>query len=210
MAPAKKPSVWFSKVFVDSTLLKGFGSDVHEHDRVRAVDAMRRNVLGEDLPSERFAKEFWYEYPDKKIRKVPDFAMIGGYWVVSNEMKQVLEQFDLGKTTFYPTKLYEHDRKTEVAGTHYCINFAEVKDSFLPEHSPEVKKPYDSVDYYNLEAWMEEGLVAVSGDTFGGVDLWLEKNLRQALFFSDRLVSALKKAKLTRRLSLRKCTVVDG
>ena len=134
--------------------------------------------------------------------------MIGGYWVVSQEMKDVFEQFDLGKTSFYPTKLYEHNRKTEVAGTHYCINFAEVKNSFLPQHSPEVKKPYASVDYYNLEGWMDEGMVAVSGDALDGVDLWLEGSLRQSLFFSDRLVSALKDAKLTRRLSLRKCKIV--
>lgn len=66
-------------------------------------------------------------YPDGKIRKVTDFAMIGGYCVASNEMEHVLEQFELGRTVLFPPKLYEHDRKVEVAGTHFCIDFFELK-----------------------------------------------------------------------------------
>ena len=206
--PQKTPVAWYSNIFSDSTLMKGFKCVAFENDTDRAVDAVRRNKLGEPLPEDRFPAELWFEYPDKKIRKVPDIVMAGGFWVVSEELKAVLEQFDLGQTSFYPTKLYENDRKTAVAGVHYCINFGATKRCFLPEHSPKINKAGKSVDYYWANVYIDHGTISMSTDALEGADLWIEENLRRAVFLSDRLVARLKQEKLSRRFGLRKCQLI--
>lgn len=42
-----------------------------------------------------------------------------------------------------------------------------------------------------------------------GPDVWIDPTLLHPIFFSDRLVQALRAAKVTRTIRLRSCRVVD-
>jgi hypothetical protein len=73
--------VWVSRAPKDSTLIKGFASDILIADRKRTIDAMERNEAGEALPPERFPKEMYRDLGER-ARKLPDLANAGGFWTV--------------------------------------------------------------------------------------------------------------------------------
>jgi hypothetical protein len=158
------------------------------------------------LAADCFPAAFWGEYPDKTYKKPPHFSLTGGSPVVSNEVMQVMQQFDLGQTSFYPTKLFHHDRTTPIEGSYYCINFGETKTSCMPEESQEIEK-FDA-RFWTIPSYAKDSDIAVSQSALEGVDFWVDTRIRKSLFFSDRLAKALKAAKLTRTFGLRKCRVV--
>jgi len=203
-----KEMVWVSRVLYDSTLFKGFESDVHlENDRY-AVDAMRRNKKGEPLAAERFPKELYGKYPDKKIKKLPDISLSGGFLLISKPCAEVLRAFNLGKTSLYQTTVYEHDRKTHVEGDYFCLSIGETKKCVDLEQSPNAQKNPYGADVWSLAGNPKDDDIAVSANALDGVDLWMDPLLDRAIFLSDHLVRALKEANLTSRFGLRKCRII--
>ncbi len=61
--------------------------------------------------------------------------LAAGAVVVSAACADILRQFDLGHSSLYPIKLFQHDRGTPVEGEYFCLNIGERKDAFLPELS---------------------------------------------------------------------------
>jgi hypothetical protein len=205
--------VWVSRAPMDSTLVKGFTSDLLIADRRTAVDAMERSQAGEALPPERFPREMYVADPGKKIRKLPDLANAGGFWTVSAAVAGTLRTVDLGRTSLYPTKAFRYDRKTPLEGAYFCLNFGERKTAFLPEQSPRAaKNPYDKVDSGDrtLPLVPRDGDIAVDRTALAGSDLWVDPLLRDAFFLSDRLVRALEAARLASRFGLFRCRVVPA
>jgi len=203
----KNKVIWVSRVMCDSTLIKSFESNYALEDANSAVDAMRRNKVGEPLPVDRFPTELYGAYPDKRMKRQPDIFMAGGYWAVSAEVATVLRQFSLGRTSLYPTRLFQHDRKTPVEGEYFCLNFGEVKTTVLREKSHAIEGSYTGGAPYWLDGDVKDNQIAMSSAGAAGVDIWLDSEIRNAVFLSDALVQALKAAKLTRRFGLRKCVV---
>ena len=199
--------VWISRMMQDSTLMKGFESDYHLRDPEAAVDAMRKNKAGVPLPSERFPKELFPLRSGKVYKKMPEIFTGGGYWIVSSEMAEVLRQFDLGQTSFYPTELLQYDRKRRIEGEYFCLNFGETKSVFVPEES-EAKHVNPDRGWWHPPSALEDDVIAVTSGATEGVDLWLDERLKMLVFFSAPLVEALRAAKLTRRLKLKTCRVI--
>jgi hypothetical protein len=199
--------VWVSGAPKDSTLVKGFDNDLRVADR---MDAVKRNDAGEALPPERFPKEF-YRKSHEKAQKLPDLANSGGFWLVSAAVADVLRSGNLGRTSLYPTQVFRNRKKTPLEGAYFCLNFGEQKRAFLPELSPLAERNwYDKIDrgYRYLPSLPKDGDIAVDRTARDGPDLWVDPLLRDGFFLSDRLVRALRAAKLTRRLSLRRCRVI--
>ncbi|WP_107498259.1 DUF1629 domain-containing protein [Thalassobius sp. I31.1] len=204
----QKPQVWVSRIMCDTTLIKGIDHNTYFEDKDAAVDAMRRNEAGEPLPADRFPSEMYAEYPDKRLKKMPDIFNAGGYWAVSVEVAAVLRQFNLGHTSLYPTRLFQHDRKTPVEGNYFCLNFGEVKSALVPEKSPAAEIPRYG-GKRDLSPSVEDGGLTLTRQACAVPDLWIDTELTNAVFLSDALVQALKAAKLTRRFGLRTCAVLD-
>lgn len=205
-----KPKIWVSRVFVDSTRIKGFDSDISIENMQLAVDAMQKSKKGEPLGPERFPKEMYGKYPDKKHRSILGIFMANGFWTVSAECAEVLQNFNLGKTRLYPVKLFQHDRKTPVEGDYFCVSFGETKEAVLVDQSPSVRENSYTPGLFRLFPDVAEYGVKVTPDALKGCDLWVDSRLDGGLFLSDRLVQALKAAKLTRFFGLRKCEIIPG
>lgn len=66
--------IWISDAMVSTSCIKGFDQDNYLKDNDLAVDAMKRNNVGEPLPENRFPKDMYAEYKDKK-EKNPTCSM---------------------------------------------------------------------------------------------------------------------------------------
>lgn len=193
---------------VGTASIKGFEADVVLRDMERAVDAMRRNRLGEPQPEACFPKEMFAKYKDKKEKKQPDLFMAGGFWTVSFYCAAVLRQFNLGKGNLYPVKLLQHDRTTPVEGAYFCLNFGAQKTAVLTDQSSRIDKPYEKHDIWEPPMAMQDKDIAVSSNALEGPDIWMDTRLRRAFFVSDSLAQALRAAKVSRPFKLRKCIVI--
>lgn len=207
MVSDAKQAVWLSAVMTDPSLNKYAVPDVFEDDAEIALDTITRNLRGEKLAPEKFPTEAYAKYPDKKIKSLPDICSLWGFWTFSSACAEVFSNFDLGATKLHPIKIFEHDRSTPISGEYFTINFAETKSSFLPEESRVRKSDPDNPD---SNIWlpcydMEKEDIAVDASALSGSDLWIDARFLNGFFMSDRLVRALKVAKLTRRFNLHRC-----
>jgi len=173
------------------------------------ADTVKRNEEGEPMPAERFPKELYGKYTGGKVRKLPDLCNAGGFWVVSAPLAEVLGRFDLGQGSLYPVEVFQIDRRTPVEGEYYCINFGNRKASFQADQSPRAQRIYPEQDLWELDLAPEDDDIALSEAALQGPDIWVEApRFRSAFFISDRLVQALRDAKLTRWLCLYRCRII--
>ncbi len=193
---------------VGTASIKGFDQDNYLENNELAVDAMKRNNAGEALPANRFPKEMYAEYKDKKEKKQPDLFNAGGTWTVSSACAAVLRQFDLGDGNLYPVKLFQHDRATPVEGEYYCLNFGNQKAAVLTDQSPNIDRPYENQEVYQPPLVMKDKDIAVSAIALDGPDIWIDTKMRRAFFVSDPLAQALRAAKVSRPFKLRECIVL--
>jgi len=206
---SKQGGVWVSGAMMDSSLIKGFKTDIEEVNLHLTADAQTRQDRAEPLPAERYP-QVMTRNRDQKIGRLPDFCNAGAFWTLSGAFADVLRQFNLGQTRLYPVQVFQFDRKTPVEGEYFTLAFGETKDTLLPEVSrlrrPSYSSP-DALEWKLIIGGYKDGDVVLAPAALDGVDLWMESKLRSAFLLSDALVTALKAAKLTRRLSLRRCTV---
>ncbi|MEM7320163.1 MAG: DUF1629 domain-containing protein [Pseudomonadota bacterium] len=205
---ANKPMIWISYSVKDPSCLKGFNSDLWPEDRKRTVDAVIRNNEGEPLGQEYFPKQMYAKYRDKYVKKPPDLYCAGSYWCVSTACAEVLRRFDLGQGSLYPVRLFQHNRTKPVEGDYLCLNFGNQKTAVLTDQSRRIRKPYKNHNIWQPPLALHDNDIAVSADALSGPDIWIDTQVRDAFFLSDALVQALRKAKVSRRFMLRKCTVL--
>ncbi|MDX8500901.1 hypothetical protein RFM99_21125 [Mesorhizobium sp. VK4C] len=205
MTQSQDARVWASRAFMDSTRIKAFTADPLPTGMDLGQMA-EMNEAGERMSAEHFPKQIFAEYPDKKEGRQPDLFLAAGAVVVSAACANVLRQFDLGQSSLYPIKLFQHDRRTPVEGEYFCLNIGERKDAFLPDHSPLVRVLGDKS--MKMRPYLEDGDVAVSPAALEGPDLWVSPPLIRIFFLSDRLTQALRTAKMAKVFGFRACRVV--
>jgi len=203
--------VWVSLMMKDSTLFKRLSADIVLNDKWNAIDASERHEKGEWLPAERFPKEIYGMFYDRKEKKLPGIFYGNGFWCVSAACAEVLLRFDLGKGGIYPVKLLQHDRVTPIEGEYFCLNFGAHKTAFLRELTTGgLYIPQHQGSVVWLSSPVDDFSIAVSENALEGPDLWMDPGLGKAIFFSDRLVGALKAANMSRRFRFRKCRIVEA
>jgi Immunity protein family (Imm11) len=131
----------------------------------------------------------------------------GGVWIASAPFAEVLKKHDLGRNQLAKVTLLKTDGKTPIEGEYYCLAFAEFKDTFDLEESKELKEW--TKDSWSLTLAPKNDQVALRRSALSGPDLWFEKRFAKAFFLSDRLLTALRDAKVTRTLSPYRCRIVD-
>ena len=211
---------WVSNVMNDPRQMRAITTDLNESDSKKAISIERRNDAGESLKEADFPKVI---LPGKNkkgpFKRMPDLFKAGCYWVVSSRVADVLCQFNLGGGGLYPVKVFQKDRTTRVDGDFYCINFGNVKRAFILDASSRGIRPgpderigegrYAPM-YYKLPFVPVDDEVAVSTIALQGPDIWVDPMLFSTFFVSDRLRSALKKARLDGAFQLFRCRVADG
>ncbi|MCV9963343.1 hypothetical protein OIU34_15660 [Pararhizobium sp. BT-229] len=192
---------------MDSSRIKGFTADPLPTGMDLGQMA-ELNQAGERMSAEHFPKEIFAEYPDKKEKKQADLVLAAGAVVVSAACADVLRQFDLGHSSLYPIRLFQHDRKTPVEGEYFCLNIGERKDTFLREHSQRVLEY--GIGGFRMRPSLQDDDVAVSPISLERPDLWVSPPLKRIFFLSDRLTQALRAAKMSRVFGFRACRIVEA
>lgn len=202
-------NIWVSVVMMRSSLTRGFIGDIRLTELEKATNTAKRNSAGEALSADCFPKEIYYMYSDRLETKLPDICMAAG-WVVSEAVADVLRQFDMGKGALYPVKVFQHDRKRLVEGTYFHLNYGNTKEAVLLEKTIGARKsPYPSGDQRrSFIGLINDGDIAIRAAALDGPDIWLDPQIQKTFFLSDRLVQALKKAKLARCFKLSRCKIV--
>jgi hypothetical protein len=121
---------------------------------------------------------------------------------------EVLKRFDLGRTAFPPVDIFEHDRKTQVAGTWFFLDIAEQKKALLPERSENLKTSGRRGIWSTLLINANDQ-IAVRSTAQTGPDLWIDPAINTGVFLNGALVEALRAGKFTRQMELKRCRVVQ-
>jgi len=164
-------------------------------------------MAGEPLGPECFPEDIWVApHADRGYAKLPDLFFAGSHWAVSKGAAEVMRQFDLGGGAVYPVGVFGKDRRTPIGEGWFCLNFGNQKQAFVPELTPKARQ-ISGRQWYQLSPTMKDGGVTVTNVALSGADIWIDPQVVDAFFLSDRLARALKKAKAAREFFLVKCCV---
>lgn len=173
----------------------------------QASQAWRR---GEILTDEQVG-DVWH-YNSKPEYDTAPFISGGGWPLVSETVKNVLEQFDLGTTAFHPLRLMDStETYLATAEPYYLLNVGNKRSMgnyavLGPEG--DVRAPLSNRygKTYLPRTNQEKELVVVP-EALGGPDIWLDPIVPKLLFLSDRLASGLKSNGLDKGWGLVRCPV---
>ncbi|HID37627.1 MAG TPA: hypothetical protein EYP39_09700 [Ghiorsea sp.] len=205
----KKDIVWVSAAPMGGYIAKPFDNTIRMNDVSVSMELTKQNSAGISLPRESFPEEIYGLYSDKHFKKLPDLFNTHGYWVVSAATAEVLQRFDLGDGGLYPVKAFQHNRTKRIEGEYFCWNFGNVKKTYLPEESNNMRYPFGSDTRCTLGYARKDGDVVLTPEALILPDVWVEQNIESAFFLSDPLVQALRAAKVTRNFALKKCSIVE-
>ncbi len=171
------------------------------------IDCGRRNENGESLGPECFPHEIYgAPHAAEKDYRLPDLFFAGSYWAASKAAADLLRQFNLGGGGFHPVKVLKNDRQTQIKGEWFCLNFGNRKEALLPDVSRNLR-PGSGGKQWRMPFVPKDGDVAVAPAALEGPDIWIDPKARSAFFVSDRLGTAIGKARL-KGFFLSKCRVI--
>ena len=220
--------VWISGILGDSRVgdkpgirEKYFGHDWPKPTHIllpvppsEIMDIIRRHANGETLVREEFP-EAAYIFSEKHFARVKDFFYVGGFVAVKDKLAIILSEMDLGAGGLIPFPIYLDDKETRADGPFYFLNFGAWKGAFLPRESNQsfVRQmgslEEDGVELWDAEAGYGDGDIAVSPAALEGADIWIESTLWSKIFMSERLVDAIRDAKIKIDFRLHACRIVE-
>ncbi len=146
---------------------------------------------------------------ERKKESLPDIftgALVLIY--VSEEMRDLLMQFDLGRTRFHEVPLREFDQRTPYSRRRwFLMHILENRKTFLPDLSTGLREVGITGEVWQA---IPEGKnkLAVDPKAAENLDLWLDRTILSRVFVSDRLKAAIKASDLSARwLGFRACKV---
>jgi hypothetical protein len=200
--------VWVSRAMVHASNQRPFRNDLAERDHDRLLEIGRANCLGERMAPDDFPKLiFGAPHARETNYHVPDLFFAYGFWIVSKATADVMRQVDLGGAQLVPVPVLKKDRQTPIGGEWLCINFGNAKHAVVPDKSETIRM--GPQDRYNLPVTTKDDDVAVSSDALQPPDIWVDPQLWDNFFVSDRLRGALRKAKADKGFMLVRCRVVS-
>ena len=201
--------VFVSTAMTQSEARQSITNPILLMDNHSSIDFDKRNASGEPLGPEFFPSEAW-AVPDANEREykvLPNLFYGGGFWFVSAKAATVLRAHELGNGALYPVNVYDKDRETPLGDGWFCINFGNRKSAFLIEHAQRTRPQVGGKS--PVFATLKDDEFAVSTAALAGPDVWVDPQLWDSIFFSERLGKALKKAKAAHGFYLRTCRVID-
>jgi hypothetical protein len=170
------------------------------------------NLQGDVVPSRFIPKTIRaQEARTPKLGEVN--LMVNNFLVVGPRVAAVLQSCDMGQGALQPIAVQDY-KGNLISDGEYCFwNIGNKLTHFLPEESIDVRKSNYGNEkpgehLYSPSVKPEHDSLAFSRDCLNGPDVWREKYLRKGTVLSDRLVQALKKAKLEKYFLPIRCRVV--
>jgi hypothetical protein len=191
-----------------------FGDAVPEPERLeRSGRIAQENLIGRPVPQG--------DYPCRTIatrnpRKGGAHLVVieNRNVLVSDAVAEILQRFDLGAGGTYPTQIVRRDRQRKLHDLGYRMHYWNIgnsKNTLLPERSQGIRtvdNPRFKVPVHYVDGKLAQDALALGRACLDGPDIWREGALNVDCFFSDRLVRALKSAKLATRFGFVRCRVI--
>lgn len=203
-------TVWLSDIQTEDHLFKDYKSADTEGPASRESVAGGLNLQGDVVKPEWVPSAV---RPDgSKHRKLTELNVCYSFFLlIGPKIHQVLEAMDLGQGYTKPVAVLHHDGSPDTERQMWFWNFGNRIDGFLPDESLRVK--WASPGQTGRETWFPPDLIrddeiAVRAACLDGPDVWVDTRLRRCVFFSDRLVSALKRARVDKPFKFVRCRVV--
>lgn len=133
-----------------------------------------------------------------------------GPWIVSTAVADVMRQFDMGQGGFYPVRVLKKDRRTPFNGEWFCLNFGNVKKAYLGggrDPTPHITKGFMRHAMPSTHL-IQDNMLMVNADALVGPDIWVDPQIYDTFFVSDRLAQGLKGAGLARAFGFKKCKII--
>lgn len=206
-----------SVVSADLDLLFGFRTeallDGPPEAKEKMLDAIRKHEAGHPFPQDvvpdtLFAWRAPHDSSKPLTRKLPHLSSCGGVLVATSEAADVLRRFDLGGCKLHPIEVLMEDRRTPLPGSYFLLDFDSWKDVFLPDQSPGFPNRGGASGMWMASVRAKDDAAALSAAALDGADIWWNARIWRGFFLSDRLVQALRTAKLDKPFSLRRCRIL--
>ncbi len=217
------PCVWIATTVnninvIEAVIRKEFTPQWRERQSSEDVEWSKRMSREADLGWKRgelLTKEqigsLWY-YNSKAEYYTAPFISGGGYPLISEAAKSVLEQFDLGDTVFHPLTLMDStENHLTTSERYYFLNVCNKRpmgnyDVLGPEG--DVRSPLSNrYGRTYLPRSNQEDKLAIIPEALGGPDIWLDSKVPNLLFLSDPLFRGLKDAQMDKGWGLVRCPV---
>jgi hypothetical protein len=204
-------AIWISTAMVQSEARKPITNPLQVPDYQQVIPLDKKNSAGEPMSADQFPKEAWVasdaEERGYNIKDMPNLFYGGGFWFVSAKAAAILQAHDLGAGALYPVRVLGKDRSTPLGDGWFCVNFGNRKSAFMIEHAHRTRPQVGGKS--PVFATLKDDEFAVSSAALDGPDIWVDPQLWDSIFFSERLGKALKKAKAANGFYLRSCRVID-
>ncbi|MES0824397.1 hypothetical protein [Ruegeria sp. SCP11] len=166
---------------------------------------------GEILTNEQVG-DLWY-FNTHPEYSPPPFISGGGYPLVSESAKAVLERFDLGETVFHSLTLMDSEEmRLSTTEPYFLLNVGNKRsmgnyEALGPEGG--INTPLVSVaeGVVYLPNHHKEDQLVIAPEALNGPDIWLDPKVPKLLFLSDRLVTGLKSTGMDKGWGLVRCAV---
>jgi hypothetical protein len=184
-------------------------------ERVELTNALKRDFRkGAALEQTRFPDvletAMKSDVKSKLPRKLPPYVN----WtcpVLEQDIIDVMQQFDLGGSNFYPVMMRRLDKDQIYDQDFSILNIAVAKDTLVPEQSGRGVREHPLIEgSFSVRQTTKEDQTAVHRTSLEGPDIWVDPKIRNRCFFiSDRLKAALEIANFSAPFELRRCRIAD-
>lgn len=229
MKNAENSKIWWAEpmsAYVKRFAVTPYFSDVDlEIERSSDMAKMERYLSSyQPCPPEFIPDELrWYQKTvTEKDRNLPDaFSGHAGAPVVSEAMRDVLSEFDLGSTQFFELPLYElkatgragateADRSKKDPRRWFLMHVTEIKDTLRPEHCIELDPGHPRNPGLHRVFGNQNPTIALDRETaLSGPPIWRDPKILHVYFFADAIKSAMAaKALRTPAFKFKLCLLV--
>jgi hypothetical protein len=169
----------------------------------------------QDIDVSEYPDYVYFEFrdlPKKTKENLPDiFTGHLGLVFVSESMRDLLMEFELGRTRFHEVELREYDQETPYPGRRwFFMHILENRRTLVPEQSTGLN-PVGSEGMVWSSFSEGSSKLAVDPSSANDLDFWMDRSIRSRVFFSDRLKVAIKESGLSARwLGFRRCKTVEA
>jgi hypothetical protein len=179
----------------------------------QVINGIKRNTQGfavqrSEMPE---AAAVWNE---RSFKRAGQILAEAGFFVVRNELGELLGRFDLGEGGLVPFPIYKADLETAYGEAFFLLNFGARKNTCLPEQCEDATKFYIDKDtkqqVWHLNDYVENGEVVVSQTALHGPDLWFESAVYNRVFMSEALATTLQVADLAEAWRLQRCRIIEA
>lgn len=174
-------------------------------DASNAAERGERFPVG-GLPDTFFAWRGQHDSSRALTKKMPHLTN-SGFWFVTDEVAKVMRQFDLGNSQLHSVDVLMEDRQTPLPGKYFVLKFDSWKNVFLPDASPDIRMMRGSKTRRSPSLSTPDDAAVLSRDALVGPDIWWNLDIIHAFFLSDRLVQALRAAKVDKPFDLKRCLI---